>query len=145
MDLKEKASYIMGLLEGSKLDFSKEDNKILKAVVDLLKEMAENVCEIEKKNDENSILIDELDEDLANVEQDLYNNREDYGCCGKGGCDCSHDGEEFEEKDVKDKNYEISCSECGRVVELNDEIFENEDIVCPDCGSKINFDFGGND
>lgn len=142
MDLKERASYIMGLLEGSKLDFSKEENKILKSLADLMQKTTEKIYELEQQNEENSILIDELDEDLANVEQDLYSG-EDFGCCAKEGCDCSH--EEMHHEGEKEENYEISCPECGRTVELNDDIFEKEDMVCPECGKKIEFDFDGND
>lgn len=142
MDLKEKASYIMGLLEGSKLDFSKEENKILKSLADLMQQATEKIYELEQQNEENSILIDELDEDLANVEQDLY-SREDFGCCGKEGCDCSHE-EMSDDGSKKEENYEISCPECGRVVEINEDIFKEEDLVCPECGKKIEFDFDGN-
>ena len=82
-------------------------------------------------------MIDELDEDLANVEEDIY-NRKKMGCSGKcNGEDERILGENF----VKDGKYEVTCSNCGRIVELNDEIFEKEDIVCPECGSKIDFDF----
>ncbi len=144
MDLKEKASYIMGLLEGSKLDFSKEENKVLKALAELMQQTTEKIFELEQQNEENSILIDELDEDLANVEQDLYNG-ENFGCCGEDGCGCSHiDGIENETEEEVKEGYEISCPECGRIIELNEEIFKNEDIVCPDCGKKIDFDIKGN-
>lgn len=143
MDLKEKASYIKGLLEGTGLDFSKEENKILKSVVDLLLEMSEKIYEIERKNDDNSALIDELDEDLANVEKDLYNG-ENVGCDShhKGFCSCNKKNDEQIEKEMEEKEfYEISCQNCGRVIEIDDEIIEKEDIICPECGKIVNFDF----
>ena len=149
MDLKEKASYIMGWLEGLKLDSNEDQNKILKSVVSLLQEMTEKISVLEKEVEENSALVDELDEDLANVEKDLYNNEKDI--CFKDHSDCHCEkkddddifkndrilGEEFE----KNGKYEVSCTNCGRIIELDEGIFEKEDITCPECGFKVDFDF----
>ena len=49
MDLKEKASYITGLLEGLKLDSKEDQNRVLKSVVSLLQEITEKLCELEKE------------------------------------------------------------------------------------------------
>ena len=142
MDLKEKASYVVGLLEGIGLDFSKEENKILKSVVELLQDMSEKIYELERKSEDNAALIDELDEDLANVEEDLYSKVDAMSCGGhkKGHCHCGRrEGELNSEED--EESYEVSCPNCGRIVEIDDEIFDKEDIVCPECGEKVNFDF----
>lgn len=159
MDLKEKASYVKGLLEGLNLDYKNENNKILKIMVDLFQEMVEKLQEIEDVSYENSALIDELDEDLANVEKDFYNkkDRNNVNCKHKGvknKCNCSasqeEENENFQNKiqsdDNEDVEYEISCPNCSRVVELTDEIFNSEEeIICPECGEKINFDFKDSD
>ncbi len=150
MDLKEKASYLMGLIEGAKIDLNKEENKILKALVGLTQEMAQKLCEIEKTCDDNSMLIDEIDEDLANIEKDVYKHGK-TSCSHKnfkGHCNCEEE-ENYEEEDknkeyLEESDYEVSCPSCKRVVELNDEIFENEDIICPECGEKIDFGFKEN-
>lgn len=156
MDLKEKASYVKGLLEGLNLDYKNENNKILKIIVDLFQEVVEKLQEVESVSYENSALIDELDEDLANVEKDFYNRKEinNSNCKHKGfnnRCNCSNgeedEGENFQNKIHNDLNedveYEVSCPNCKRVVALTDEIFssDEEEIICPECGGKINFDF----
>ncbi len=154
MDLKEKASYVKGLLEGLNLDYKNENNKILKIMVDLFQEMVEKLQEIEDVSYENSALIDELDEDLANVEKDFYNkkDRNNSNCKHKGvknkcSCSVSEEGEKVQSDDLnEDVEYEISCPNCNRVVELTDEIFNSEEeIICPECGEKINFDFKDSD
>ncbi len=151
MDLKEKASYVKGLLEGLNLDYKNESNKILKILVDIIQDMAEKVQEIESVSYENSALIDELDEDLANVEKNLYNENAKNNCKNKGNkskCNCSSLEGHNQDNSYNDKlneyaEYEISCPNCKRVVELTEELFngDEEDIICPECGEKINFEF----
>lgn len=155
MDLKEKAAYLNGLLEGSNLDFKDEKNKIIKSALNLIQEIAEKVTELDIVSNENSELIDEIDHDLAEIEKNFYENIENGKNSNFNGCGCNK--KEIEKKDfLKDINesdfkneeyfnkqakYEISCPNCRRVLELEDGIFEDEEIFCPECGEKINFNF----
>lgn len=154
MDLKEKASYILGLMEGAKLDYSKEENSIVKNIAELLHSVALKVEEIKGICDENSALLDEIDEDLSNVEKDVYgckkfsckDNSGDAYNQDEHGCKCVAAKQNANDEDfVEDGNYEVACPNCKRVIELDDEIFEKDEIVCPDCGEKINFDFKEDD
>lgn len=149
MDLKEKASYILGLMEGAKLDYSKEENNIVKNIAELLHNVALKVEEIKNICDENSALLDEIDEDLSNVEKDVYGCK-NFSCKDDNNdfdqdahnCRCGVAKKDSNDEDfVGDGNYEVACPSCKRVIELDDEIFEKDEIVCPDCGEKINFDF----
>ena len=81
MELKEKASYIIGLLEGSNLDFGKEKNKIIDLTLSLIKDMASKIEELESVCFENSALIDEIDRDLTEVENTIA--KEEYKCHGE--------------------------------------------------------------
>ena len=65
MNLTEKAAYIKGLIEGIKLDDSKEETKVLKSIVDLLEDMALSIKDLENVCEEHSEVIDEIDENLA--------------------------------------------------------------------------------
>ena len=47
MTLSEKAAYLKGLMDGIKLDTEKDENRLLKAVVDLLQDMAVSVDDLE--------------------------------------------------------------------------------------------------
>ena len=47
MDICEKVAYIKGLAEGLELDASTKEGKILEAVIDLLGDITEEICEIE--------------------------------------------------------------------------------------------------
>ena len=48
MTLSEKAAYLKGLMDGIKLDTEKDENRLLKAVVDLLQDMAPSVDDLEE-------------------------------------------------------------------------------------------------
>ena len=71
MDLTEKIAYIKGLCEGLSLDESKPEVKVLNAVVDLLDDLAYEVQDMQELYDELSAVVDEIDEDLADVESEL--------------------------------------------------------------------------
>lgn len=129
MNLTEKAAYIKGLIEGINLDDNKEETKILKSIVDLLEDVALSIKDLDNAFEEHSEIIDELDENLADVEDIVYGcdcNDSDCGCCG---CDS--------------EIYKVSCPNCEQVIELNEGMFakdENE-ILCPNCGEKLEFSF----
>ncbi|MBQ4180177.1 MAG: hypothetical protein II615_05375, partial [Ruminococcus sp.] len=77
MDLTEKIAYIKGLCEGLSLDESKPEVKVLNAVVDLLDDLAYEVQDMQELYDELSAVVDEIDEDLADVESELYDDDDD--------------------------------------------------------------------
>ena len=77
MNLTEKISYIRGLCDGLELDESKPEVKVLNAIVDLLDDMAFEVSDMEELYDELSAQVDDIDQDLADVESDVYDD-EDY-------------------------------------------------------------------
>ena len=74
MNLTEKISYIKGLAEGLNLDASKPEVKVINAIIDLLDEMAFSVSSVEDLYDELSAQVDEIDQDLADVESDVYDD-----------------------------------------------------------------------
>ena len=130
MTISEKAAYIKGLAEGVELDAGTKEGKILNAIIDLLGEIGEAIKEIE----ENELAIgDELDaisDDLADVEEivydeddDDYDDYDDYdecGCCG-------------------DDDYMVSvqCPSCGEEIVVDESILEAGKLDCPNCGEKL--------
>lgn len=132
MDLNEKISYIKGLMEGMKLDETKDEVKVLKAMADLLDDIALTVLDLENSIDEAAEVIDVLDEDLGAVEEILY---------GEDACNCHcHDDDDFcEDEDV----YEVVCPTCGESVCLTEEMLDEGQISCPNCDETLEFDFMG--
>ena len=130
MDICEKIAYIKGLAEGLQLDDTSKEGKILNAIIDLLGDITEEICEIEDGCDELCEQIDAVDEDLASLEAIIYEDDEDE-------CDCDCD----DCCDCDDEVYEIECPACNDVIYLDGDMLEEEGMTCPNCGTELEFDF----
>lgn len=130
MTLSEKISYIRGLTDGLKLDESKDEVKVINAIIDLLDDMTLAVEDMEDLYDEMSEQLDAVDEDLASVEEDLYDDFCDDDCCCDDDCDCDDDA-----------FYEVTCGSCGEEICVNEDILLEGEIECPNCGELLEFDF----
>jgi len=134
MDICEKIAYIKGLAEGLNLDETTKEGKILAAVIDLLGDITDEICEIEDGCDELMEQIDAVDEDLSALEDIIYED-DDCDCCD---CDCDDDC-------CEDEVYEIECPACNDIIYLDGEMLEEEGMICPNCGTELEFDFDGCD
>lgn len=128
MKITEKAAYIKGLVDGLELDPADKQTKVIKALVDLVNEMAEEVSELEQCYDDVCDQIDALDEDLAGVEDLIYDDEEDDENLS---CDC----------ECEDAAYEVTCPTCGTVIGLNEDDLGEGGMSCPSCGEALEFDF----
>lgn len=128
MNITEKAAYIKGLVDGLELDPNDKQTKVIKALVDLVNEMAEEVSELEQCYDDVCDQIDALDEDLAGVEDLIYDEEED-GCdvCGMCGDD--------------DAAYEVTCPTCNTTIGLTEDDLNDGGMTCPNCGETLEFDY----
>ena len=136
MDICEKIAYIKGLAEGLGLDDATKEGKVLTAIIDLLEDITEEICDIEDGCDELMEQIDAVDEDLSALEDIIY-EEDDCDCCD---CDCDDDC-----CDCDDEIYEIECPACNDIIYLDGEMLEEEGMVCPNCGTELEFDFDGCD
>ena len=146
MDICEKIAYIKGLAEGLELDATTKEGKILNAIIDLLGDITEEICDIEEGCEELMEQIDAVDEDLSYVEEIIYGEDDDQCDCGCGcgsDCDCGcQDGYDCD-CDCDDEVYEIECPACNDVIYLDAEMLEEEGMTCPNCGTELEFDFDG--
>ena len=127
MDICEKIAYIKGLAEGLKLDENTNEGKILAAVIDVLGDITEEICDIEDGCDAMLEQIDAVDEDLSAVEELIYDEDDDCDC--DDCCDCDDD------------LYEVECPQCHDVIYLDEDMLADEGITCPNCGTELEFDF----
>ncbi len=130
MDICEKIAYIKGLAEGLELDTATKEGKILSAIIDLLGDITEEICDIEDACDDMSEQIDAVDEDLSTVEDIIYGDDED-------DCDCDCDCDDC----CDDEIYEIECPACQDVIYLDEDMIDEGGIECPNCGTPLEFDF----
>ena len=141
MDICEKIAYIKGLAEGLGIDEATKEGKVLTAIIDLLGDITEEICEIEDGCDELMEQIDAVDEDLASLEDIIYEDDDDCDCCD---CDCDCDCDD-DCCDCDDEVYEIEWPVCNDIIYLDGEMLEQEGMVCPNCGTELEFDFDGCD
>lgn len=145
MTITEKAAYIKGLVDGMELDESAKETKIIKALVDIIDDMALSIADAE---DDIAVLADEIDDieehleavdvDLADVEDivyeeygedDFYDDDCDFDCDNCDGCD---------DEDYEDFEYEVECPDCGEVFCFDESVFEDDEpLTCPNCGMVI--------
>ena len=130
MKITEKAAYVKGLVDGLELDPKDKQTKVFKALVDLVNEMAQEISDLEQCYDDVCDQIDALDEDLAGVEDVLYDDDEDEdGLDGVCSCGC------------EDSAYEVTCPTCGAVIGLNEDDLGQGGMTCPKCGETLEFDY----
>ncbi len=129
MDICEKIAYIKGLAEGLSLDETTNEGKIITALIDLMGDVIEEICDIEDACDDMSEQLDAVDEDLSYVEEELYGECD----CDDDDCDCCC-GED-------DSLYEVECPACNDIIYLDEEMLEEDGINCPNCGTPLEFDF----
>lgn len=122
MTVYEQISYLKGLVEGLGLDENDKHDKIIKAIIDVLDEIAVSIDELEDVSEELCEQIDAVDEDLANLEEDFY---EDDDC----DCDCCED-------DI----YEVVCPSCDEVICIEESVLDEGGMICPACGENLEFD-----
>lgn len=135
MDICEKIAYIKGLAEGLGLDEATKEGKVLAAIIDLLGDITEEICDIEDGCDELMEQIDAVDEDLSYVEELIYGDDDDDCDCDCDDCDC--------DCDCDDEVYEIECPACNDVIYLDADMLEEDGMTCPNCGTELEFDFDG--
>ncbi len=122
MTVSEKVAYIKGLAEGLSLEDSKEA-KLIKAIIECLDDIAENIADVEDDVYEMAEQLDEIDQDLANLEDDYYDDADD------------------EDDDDEEELYEVTCPKCNDTIYLDEETLLDGGIECPNCGEELEFDF----
>ena len=134
MTVTEKVAYLKGLIEGMEIDETSKEGKLLKALMDVLAELAVSVEDLENFTDEMSEQVDAIDEDLDALECDFYDDDEcECGCDECGDCDC---GDEF---------YDVTCPNCNEEFCVDEDTLLEGGIDCPNCGEKLEFDLGDDD
>ena len=137
MNITEKIAYIKGLTEGLMLDESKPEVKIINAIIDLLDDIAYDLTDVEELYDDLSIQVDEIDQDLSEVESELYD--EDCDSC----VDDAADEDDFDFDDEEIPIYDVTCDACGQKLNVSEDVLLEGEIECPNCGELLEFDFSG--
>lgn len=118
--IMSKVSYLSGLIDGLSIDKDTKEGRVLTEIVSVLKDMAVEISEISESQRVVQEYIDAIDEDLAELQEDFYD--EDY--------------ELYE--DEGDNFVKLECPNCEDTVYVDkDIIVKEEEITCPNCHKKI--------
>lgn len=124
MGITEKVAYLQGLAEGMKLDESTNEGKLLLAILDVLKDMAEEFADVEDEIVDLEDGLDAVSDDLNDLEEFLYDESAD----------------EDDEEDDDDELFVTTCPECEEEVVFDESVLEDGEVICPNCGAKLEFD-----
>lgn len=104
--LMQKVSYLRGLADGLGVDESSKEGKLLLQIVNVLEEFADVLDETIENQADLEEYVNFIDEDLADVEDEIYGTDEDYE-------DDDYD-DEFDFDDFDDYcDDEDCCCHCG--------------------------------
>lgn len=127
MDIRKKAAYVKGLLDGLELDPNDKNTKLLSSVVALLQDMAEDISNLEQSYDDVCDQYDFLDEAVSGLAEYCFDDENDW--------------DEDEEDNEDDFEYEFTCPTCGKTSYIDEDSFDLGGIACPNCGETLEFDF----
>lgn len=124
METSESLGYLKGLIDGLDLDANKKETKVIKAIVDVLENLSTDVDDMTEGLELVGEQIDAVDEDLADLEEFVY---DDDDC----GCDCCDDDCE---------EYEVECPNCGETITVDEDTVMQGKFECPNCGEVLEFE-----
>ncbi len=118
-DLEQKVAYLQGLADGLNLQESKE-GRVIAEMLTVMQDMVEYVSFLREEQDDLEEYIESIDSDLADLEDDFY--------------------EEDELEDLEDDYVEIECPKCNEQVCFDSAILYEDDLIevtCPVCEAVV--------
>ncbi len=136
--LYERVAYLKGLADGLDIEESTKEGKLLINIIDILEDFADAIVELDEDTEEISEYVEAMDEDLTNVEGDLY---EDDLYEGDFYEDDFYEDEDNDEESDEIGFVEIECPNCHEDVYVDEDLlYENgADVVCPRCHETVDF------
>ena len=127
MDTTESLGYLKGLIEGLDLGDNKKETKVFSAIVDVLSNIVEDIDDMTDGVEMLADQVDAVDEDLADLEEYVYDDYDDECDCD----DCCDDDDEDEEE------FEVECPLCNTPFTVDAETALNGTVPCPNCGEML--------
>ena len=116
MTISEKVAYLKGLAEGLDLDTTKsKEGKLISVMIGILEELAMSVEDLEENALNLGEEIDVLSDDLADVEDVIFDDDED---------------------DYDDDWFEVECPTCGADIYVDEDALVDGEVKCSSCGSR---------
>ena len=121
MTISEKVAYLKGLAEGLDLDTQKsKEAKLISVMIGILEEIGLSLEDLEENALALGEEIDVLSDDLADVEEIVFDDEEE---------------EEFD-----DDWFEVECPNCEETLLIDEDALEEGVVQCPNCGTRYSMD-----
>lgn len=134
MSAREKIAYLKGLIDGQSLADSPQKTSFYAALMDALESLAESVEAHDEMHKELNDYLEQLDEDVAELEETLDVLLEDD----------FNDSEEYEDPSEEEEFDSVSCPHCGKDFFYEPAAYdEDEELLCPHCGKSLKPDQEG--
>lgn len=121
MDLSEKAAYLKGMIEGLGIDGETREGKVIRAMSELLMEMAAAVDDVQADVEDLNDDLDDLDEFLG---QAFFGDGQDGQAQGN-------------DNGSAEASYEVECPNCGETVYVSEADLEEKEAFCSRCGKSF--------
>jgi DNA-directed RNA polymerase subunit delta len=119
--LRERVAYLKGLTSGLNVQQTTPEGRLLLEMVDVVDNLVKEIQHLQSSHSLLEEYVETLDEDLADLEDDVYE-------------DATADSQDW--VDIGDDYYEMECPNCHEDVLIYDDMLDDEDveeIVCPEC------------
>lgn len=134
MNLGDKMSYLRGMIDGMELDLTTtKEGKVLAQLLEVMQETVLYVTDLQDQVDELTELCESLDEDLGDVEAEIF-GEDEYEAEEEA------DDLDYDEDDDEDL-YEAVCPNCHNTIVLADSVLDEGTMHCPCCNELLEFDY----
>ena len=124
--LTDRISYLQGLAEGMKLNPEKDSHRLIAGILEVLGEVGQSFEALAEAHGELSDYVESIDEDLADLEADLYDDDDEEAA------------EEEDEEEPFESTIEYECPHCGHMITIDpDDVDFDEESLCPECGKDL--------
>ena len=134
MTLSEKTAYLKGLADGMKISAESDEGKLLHEIINVLEDVSDSIGALEDECDRLNEYVEELDEDLGDVEDYLFDDEEDYDEEDEE----DEDYDDFDDEDYDDDVIEVECPNCGETICVPPTV-DYAHLICPACNEEFSY------
>ena len=133
--IREKIAYLRGIVDGDPSMTEGRNGFLFTRILQVLEELAHGVDELTEAHDELDEYLQEVDFDLAYLEDEFFIDEDDHDC----DCDC--EGDDYDEWDdsLDGSLVEVECPECEDIVTFDEDFLFDQgvQIRCPRCDAVV--------
>ena len=122
------------MIDGMELDLTtSKEGKVLAQLLEVMQETVLYVTDLQDQVDELTELCESLDEDLGDVEAEVF-GEDEYE-------DDEDEVDYVDDEDEEEDLYEVVCPNCQNTIVLADSILDERTMHCPCCNELLEFDY----